>query len=228
MTDTNTRTRILIAEDVEITRLGLSTVLGNQPDFEVLGEAIDGESAVTQAKQLHPHLILMDIGLPKLNGIDATRQIKDALPETKILMFTSSEDEEKVLAALGAGANGYCTKTVPPSDLMEIIRYVAKGATWLDPSIAAIALKIFTAPALPSVNPSQNRQPDDYNLTTREMEVLTLLVEGNSNAGIGKELWISSNTAKAHVASIMNKLLVNDRVQAAVKAVREGLLSQKA
>ncbi len=223
--------KVLLVEDVDFIRLGLRAMLEHRADeFLIVGEATDGQEAIDfiqdrADKDDLPDVILMDLGLPKISGVDATRQIKAHHPHLPILVFTSNEEEQTVLAALGAGANAYCLKSISAADLAEAIQYVARGVMWLSPSVAKVAWKVFSLPSgVVPANQSIRQGAQNYQLTERELEVLKLMVEGNSNVAIGKELWISANTAKAHVASIMQKLLVNDRVQAAVKAVREELV----
>lgn len=228
-TEPNLPLRLLLVEDVDFIRMGVKAMLEKHPnDFKIIGEATDGQEAVDFIQQHRdlgglPDVILMDLGLPKISGIDATRQIKARYPHMPVLVFTSNDEEQTVLAALGAGANAYCLKNIAANDLVEAIHYAARGVMWLAPSVAQVALRIFSGPGSGKTIVDA-KSPQDYQLTEREREVLKLMVDGNSNVDIGKELWISANTAKAHVASIMQKLLVNDRVQAAVKAVREDLV----
>jgi len=222
--------RLLLVEDVDFIRMGVKAMLEKHPkDFLIIGEATDGQEAVDFIQGRRelgdlPDVILMDLGLPKISGIDATRQIKARYPNMPVLVFTSNDEEQTVLAALGAGANAYCLKNIAANDLIEAIHYAARGVMWLAPSVAQVALRIFSGPSAGKDLVDSRTSPPNYQLTEREREVLKLMVDGNSNVDIGKELWISANTAKAHVASIMQKLLVNDRVQAAVKAVREDLV----
>jgi DNA-binding NarL/FixJ family response regulator len=174
-------------------------------------------------------VVLMDLGLPGMSGIEATQRIKSRYPQTKVIIYSSHDQEREVTAALGAGANAYCVKDSPASNLVETVKMVAEGAAWLDPAIADIALKIFQhsyKPTDTSVDPEPKRPEatPSPQLTEREMEVLKLLVEGKSNTEIAKSLIISVHTAKTHVCNILQKLAVHDRVQAAVKAIQSGLV----
>lgn len=213
---------ILIAEDHEITRVGLRLTLEHIEGFRVVGEASDGKVAVEKALSLKPHIVLMDIGLPLMDGIDATCKIKEAQPATRVIMLTSHDNDRDIFAALGAGADGYCLKEVSESQLVMAIKAVADGVAWLDPGVASRVLR-----ACAKVPP----QPDEQRAVTivaplseREIDVLRLVVEGLSNQEIADRLILSVETIKTHMRHIMEKLTVSDRTQAAVKAMREGLI----
>ena len=166
----------------------------------------------------------MDLGLPGMNGLEATMKAKEICPDVKVIILTSHEREEEVLAALGSGAIAYCLKDIDPKALSEVIRSVAQGACWIDPNVAKLALKLFPKPEnVKLLNEHEQVDPKGH-LTDRETEVLKLLVKGKSNTEIAKELIVSVHTAKAHVCSILQKLCVDDRVQAAVKAIKEGIV----
>lgn len=227
--------RLLLVEDHQMTLMGLNLLLSREADFEVVGEAIHGLEAVRLATDRQPDVILMDIGLPEMDGVEATQRIKNQHPAIKVLMLTSKESEADVFAALGAGADAYCLKGVDPQTLNAAIRAVAEGTAWLDPAIARVVLGRFqgmppmpepaaleTPQALPEV--PKPAKPSDCPLTAREMEVLKLIVEGHSNQDIADVLVITKATAKAHVHSILQKLCVDDRTQAAVLAMRQGLV----
>jgi len=219
--------RLFVVEDYRLARIGLVSALGLDPDISVVGDAEDAEKALIRIEQQKPDVVLMDLGLPGMDGIEATRRIKEAHPEIKIIIHTTHERDEEVLAALGAGANAYCLKEINPPRLAQVIKSVADGAAWLDPAIASVALKLFqrsNEPVSPKASPLVSASGESVQLTERELEVLRLLVEGKSNTEIAKELIISSHTAKAHVCNILQKLAVHDRVQAAVKAIRESLI----
>ncbi len=218
--------RVLIVEDYKLTRMGLISVLKEDKGIEVVGEAETGEKGLSMVKTLKPDVVLMDLGLPGINGVEATQAIKAFDDNIKVIVYTSHEREEEVIAALGAGANAYCLKDNTPVNLIETIRIVYEGAAWLDPIIANIALKIFqkTVPPSAYAEKSTKMSPEASQLTERELEVLKHLVEGQSNSEIAKQLSISVHTAKAHVCNILQKLSVNDRVQAAVKAIKEGIV----
>lgn len=207
--------RLLIVEDDPVMQLGLSELFEDNPQFTVVGQVTDGYAAVELALQLQPHLIIMDIGLPKLDGIAATQQIKAALPELRVVMLTSHQAEQEMIAALASGADAYCVKGTSLDQLQLAIACAQEGATYLDPQIARQIVDCLQ-PSSPRQNIGQ--------LSHRELEVLKLLVDGKSNPEIAEMLYISLSTAKAHVRSIMNKLAVDDRVQAAVVALRSGLV----
>jgi DNA-binding NarL/FixJ family response regulator len=209
--------RILIVEDDPLMQLGLEQALSEQEQFTVVGRAGDGFSAVQQALALAPDLIVMDIGLPGLDGIAATKQIKAQQPQVHIVMLTSHTLQTEVVAALSSGADAYCIKGASLDRLLAAIEAAKEGATYLDPQIARLVVENLKAPVTPAV-PGLNA------LSEREMDVLKLIVEGKSNQEIASELYLSTNTIKTHVRGIMNKLSVDDRVQAAVLALRSGLV----
>ncbi len=218
--------KVLLVEDHTMTRMGLHLVLEKVEDIELTGETEDGEKSVELAKELNPDVILMDIGLPGIDGIEATRRIKDAKLEARILIFTSRDNEDDIFAALGAGANAYIMKGANPEQLISAIRAVNDGIAWLDPAIAKVVLRNITKTekTAPGERVSPQKAAKAAGLTEREIEVLGLIVEGLSNAQIAERLFITRATAKAHVHSILQKLCVDDRTQAAVTAMREGLV----
>lgn len=219
--------KILLVEDHTMTRMGLQLVLEKVEDIEVVGEAEDGENAVELAKKLNPDVILMDIGLPGIDGIEATQRIKDLKLDANILVFTSRDNETDIFAALGAGATAYIMKGANPDQLVSAIRAVNEGTAWLDPAIAKVVLRNITQKSqqlAPSTPKSPSKVAQAAGLTEREMEVLGLIVEGLSNSQIAERLFITRATAKAHVHSILQKLCVDDRTQAAVTAMKEGLV----
>lgn len=209
--------RILIVEDDPLMQLGLEQALSEQEDFTVVGRAEDGYSAIQQAQALAPDLIVMDIGLPGLDGIAATKQIKAQQPQVHIVMLTSHTLQTEVVAALSSGADAYCIKGASLERLLAAIEAAKEGATYLDPQIARLVVENLKAPVNPAVLGLNA-------LSEREMDVLKLIVEGKSNQEIASELYLSTNTIKTHVRGIMNKLSVDDRVQAAVLALRSGLV----
>lgn len=216
-------TTIFLVEDHQMTLFGLKTLLERDTTLQVLGEAADGATAVREVLAKQPEVVLMDIGLPEMDGIEATQKIKAEAPAIKIIMLTSKDAEQDVFAALGAGADAYCLKGVSPEVLSTCIQAVKEGTAWLDPGIARIVLGSFAGgkPAQNSVM-APDAKPEDCPLTEREMEVLGLIVEGLSNPEIAERLIITKATAKAHVHSILQKLCVDDRTQAAVLAMRQG------
>jgi len=223
--------KVLLVEDHTMTRMGLQLALEKIEDIELIGEAEDGEKAVDMAKQHTPDVILMDIGLPGIDGIEATQRIKDARLDSRILIFTSRDNEDDVFAAFGAGADAYIMKGANPQQLTNAIRAVNEGTAWIDPAIAKVVLKNINQPRKGAGSTTQEQRNTSSQkaamaagLTQREIEVLKLIVEGMSNATIAETLFITRATAKAHVHSILQKLCVDDRTQAAVTAMREGLV----
>jgi DNA-binding NarL/FixJ family response regulator len=209
--------RILIVEDDPLMQLGLEQALSEYPDFEIIGQAEDGYAGVQKALELKPDLIVMDIGLPRLDGIAATKQIKEKSPNIHVVMLTSHTSQTEVVAALSSGADAYCIKGASLERLLAAIEAAKDGATYLDPQIARLVLDNLKPPT-PEVNQNISL------LSERELEVLKLIVEGKSNNEIAEHLYLSTNTIKTHVRGIMNKLAVDDRVQAAVVALRSGLV----
>jgi len=207
--------RILIVEDDPMMQLGLEQSLEDYPQLTIVGQASDGYLGVEAALKLKPDVIVMDIGLPRLDGIEATQQIKAALPEVRIVMLTSHTTENEVIAALSSGADAYCIKGTNVDRLIAAIAAAQEGATYLDPQIARRVIEHLKPPS-----PASNIG----HLSQRELEVLKLMVEGKSNPEIAAELYLSPNTVKTHIRGIMNKLAVDDRVQAAVVALRSGLV----
>ncbi len=207
--------RVLIVEDDPMMQLGLEQSLASHPQISIVGQAEDGYMGVEAAKTLTPDLIVMDIGLPRLDGIAATQEIKTALPEVRVVILTSHTTEREIIASLSSGADAYCIKGASVERLLKAIAAAAEGATYLDPQIGRQVLKHLTPPS-----PTGNLA----NLSPRELEVLKLIVEGYSNPEIAGKLYLSANTVKTHVRGIMNKLAVDDRVQAAVVALRSGLV----
>ncbi len=217
----NTPITVIVVEDHEITRLGLKKMLETIPEIAVIAEAGDGKIAVSKAMELRPDLILLDIGLPGMNGIEATREIKLSL-ETKVILITSHKNNEDIFAALSAGADAYCLKDISASQLATAIRSVMDGAIWLDPGIAK---QIIRALQPESRLPVQPAATNSFKLSERELEVLSLLVDGASNHQMANRLVISLETVKTHMRHILEKLRVADRTQAAVRAIKEGLVN---
>lgn len=214
------KSNILIIEDHELTRFGLKATFEGSDIAEKIYESSSAEKALDVVMNESIDLIIMDLGLPGMNGIDASRKIHDLNRDIKIIVLTSHNDEQEVLAALKAGANAYCSKEINPQRLLEVATSVLEGAAWFDPSISHIVLRAATNTQMKDVTPSIR----DYNLTTREKQILKLITEGCSNIDVAKELCVTVNTTKAHVASILQKLEVEDRLQAALKALNEKLV----
>ena len=215
---------VIIVEDFKLTRVGLRCALNANEDINVVAEAEDAVEGLKLIERHKPDVILMDLGLPGMNGIEAMVKCKEILPDSKIIALTSHDRSEEVIAALTSGASAYCLKDIDPSKLADVVRDVSTGVCWVDPVVAQMTLnalpKIDNIGFLPDKSNSEGRVP----LTEREYEVLKHLVSGKSNTEIAKELIVSVHTAKAHVCSILQKMCVNDRVQAAVKAVKEGMV----
>jgi NarL family two-component system response regulator LiaR len=211
------RIRVLVADDHTIVRKGLRALLGEYADIEVVGEASDGQVAVAQAEALHPDVILMDLVMPRMDGIEATRQISERLPGTRVLVLTSFAEDAKVFPAIKAGALGYLLKDSDSEDLIHAIHQVYRGEPSLPP---AIARKVLLELAHPP-----NRPPTPEPLTQREVDVLRLVAQGRSNREIADQLVVTEWTVRSHVSNILSKLQLASRTQAALYALREGLAS---
>ena len=215
---------VVIADDHALFRRGLTMVLESEPDIDVVGEANDGHEVVTLAEKYMPDLVLMDVRMPGRGGIDAAQAIKDAVPHTKILMLTISDEEEDLYDAIKVGASGYLLKEISIEEVADSIRQVHAGQSLISPSMASKLLTEFAAMARKDEEKQQMPTP---RLTDREMEVLTLVAQGLNNRDIAKELFISENTVKNHVRNILEKLHLHSRMEAVVYAVREKLLEIK-
>ena len=211
---------ILIVEDHELTRFGLKTTFEGVDYVDTIYEADSAEHAIEIFNNNHIDVVIMDLGLPKMNGIDATKQIRSSNKDVKVIILTSHNDEKEVLNSLRAGANAYCSKEINPKRLVHVVQSVADGAAWFDPSVAHIVLKATSN--VPSIDSGNAKK--DYDLTTREAQILKLMTEGYSNMEIAQILVISINTTKAHVANILQKLEVDDRLQAALKALKNKIV----
>ncbi|NLF82987.1 MAG: response regulator transcription factor [Candidatus Gastranaerophilales bacterium] len=211
---------VLIVDDSKLTVVGLKTTLAQFEELKVIGEVSDGKDALDVVPKLQPDVILMDIGMPVMDGIKATKELKKNKNMTsKIIMLTSHDSEQNVLDALSAGANSYCMKDVEPEVLLNVIKSTYAGASWLDPRIAQIVLDKFVD-KFGKFLKSDNM----IDLTEREIDVLSLISKGYSNQSISNELCISLNTVKTHIKNIFQKLEVEDRTQAAMKAMKEDLI----
>jgi DNA-binding NarL/FixJ family response regulator len=216
--------RVIVADDHALFRRGLEMVLESEPDIDVVAEASDGAEAIDLAVKNMPDLVLMDVRMPAQGGIEATKAIKDAVPHTKILMLTISDEEEDLYDAIKAGASGYLLKEISIEEVADAIRKVHAGQSLISPSMASKLLNEFAAMAKKDEEKQQMPAP---RLTDREMEVLTLVAQGMNNRDIAKELFISENTVKNHVRNILEKLHLHSRMEAVVYAVREKLLEIK-
>jgi NarL family two-component system response regulator LiaR len=209
--------RVLVADDHEVVRQGIRALLATVTDIEVVGEAENGRKAVFAVERLQPDVILMDLVMPEMDGIEAIRRITDHQPQARILVLTSFAADDKVFPAIKAGALGYLLKDSSPEELVEAIRQVHQGESSLHPAIARKLLQELSHP------PAQPQTPEP--LTGREVEVLKLVARGQSNQDIAEELVISEATARTHVSNILRKLHLASRTQAALYALREGLAS---
>lgn len=214
------KSNILIVEDHELTRFGLKTAFESCDYVENIYEAESAEQSFEVLNNNKIDLIIMDLGLSGINGIEATQQIKQNNADIKIVILTSHNDSQEVLNSLKAGANAYCSKEINPKRLIQVVSSVLDGASWFDPSISHIVLEA----AAKSQQGSNFKPEKDYGLTSRETQILKLITEGYSNSEIANHLFVSINTTKAHVASILQKLEVDDRLQAALKALKERLV----
>ena len=215
---------VIIIEDFKLTRVGLRCALNSNEDIKVVAESDNATDGLRMIEQHSPDIVLMDLGLAGMNGIEATVKVKEMNKDIKVIALTSHDREEEVIAALPSGAMAYCLKDIDPAKLADVIRDVSNGVCWLDPVIARKVLDAFPKQETIGILKDKASEEGRVPLTEREFEVLRHLVEGKSNTEIAKELIVSVHTAKAHVCSILQKMCVNDRVQAAVKAVKEGLV----
>jgi NarL family two-component system response regulator LiaR len=211
---------VLIADDHSIVRRGLRTLISGEPDMEVAGEAADGYEVVSQARDLHPDVILLDLVMPGQNGLEALAQIKAENPEARVLVLTSFGDNDRVFSAIRAGASGYLLKDASPEQLLQAIHDVYNGESHLHPTIALKMLRELDNPDTAATN----RPLTDDPLTEREVEVLRLVAQGASNQEIAKTLTISERTVGNHIGSILRKLHLANRTQAALYALRRGLV----
>jgi NarL family two-component system response regulator LiaR len=208
--------RVLIADDHAVVRRGLRTFLELQEEIEVVGEAEDGEEAIAAVEELAPDVVLMDLVMPRVDGIEAIRQIRERRPATRVIALTSFLDDDKLFPAVRAGAAGYLLKDVQPQELVSAIRTVHGGESLLHPAAASRLMAQVASDGTPADPASL--------LTPREREVLVLLARGQPNKVIARELGVSEKTVKTHVSNLLGKLGVTDRTQAALFAVREGLV----
>lgn len=233
--------RIALIEDHHLTRMGLKAAFKGQPDIDFIGEADTGREGLNLLLTQQPDVALVDIGLPDIDGIELVRRLRASQTETesavtKVLMLTMHDSEDAVMAAFAAGADSYCMKQTDLDDLIVAVRETHGGNSWIDPAIASVVLRRVRQPAMvagadnrvvsiSAVEPEYEQVLESYPLTERELEILELIVEGCSNAEISERSYITVGTVKTHVRNILNKLGVDDRTKAAVRALRAGLVS---
>lgn len=215
---------VVIVEDFKLTRVGLRCALNENEDINVVAESDNAIDGLKLIERYSPDIVLMDLGLSGMNGIEAIMKISEMQKDIKVIALTSHDREEEVIATLSSGATGYCLKDIDPIKLADVIRDVNSGVCWLDAEVGEKVLRAFPKQENFKLLGENGSQDNKIPLTEREFEVLKHLVSGKSNTEIAKELIVSVHTAKAHVCSILQKMCVNDRVQAAVKAVKEGLV----
>lgn len=226
-------TKIVIIDDHQLFREGVKRILDFEPSFEVVAEGNDGIEAVELVEKNHPDVVLMDINMPNINGVEATRQLIEEFPDAKVIILSIHDDENYVTHALKTGASGYLLKEMDADDLIEAVKVVAAGGSYLHPKVTHNLVKEFrrlSAEQSGGVNQyvlqAEIRRPLHL-LTRRECEVLQLLADGKSNRGIGEALFISEKTVKNHVSNILQKMNVNDRTQAVVEAIKKGWVEVK-
>jgi two-component system, NarL family, response regulator LiaR len=215
--------RILVVDDHALVRRGIKGQFTVEPGFDVVGEASDGAQAVELAAQLVPDLILMDIDMPVMDGITATQEIKSDRPTIRILALSAFDNDTQVIGMLAAGADGYCLKTIEWEQLIAVIQLILQGGAYLDPQIAQKVSRMLR-PVVVAHKASISETMQQTVLSNREREILKLIANGYSNQGIADQLYLSLGTVKSYVRMILNKLSVDDRVQAAAIAIREGLI----
>jgi DNA-binding NarL/FixJ family response regulator len=215
------KTRVLLAEDHTIVRKGLRSLLDKETGIKVVGEAEDGREAIAKAEELHPDVVVMDIAMPGLNGLEATRQIKKRFPDMKIIILTMHTNEEYVLQTLKAGASGYLVKKAAPAELISAINAINKGNSFLSPSISRMVIDEYIRR---SKKISEGEEGFEQ-LTVREREVLQLIAEGRKTREIAELLYISIKTVETHRAHIMNKLDIHSTAELTRYAIRKGIIS---
>ena len=225
-TQTAAKSTVMLVEDHKLLRVGLRSLFSDFKEIEIIAEAQNGKDSIEKAKLYKPDVILMDIGLPDISGIAAIKKILEQNPEQRVIMLTSHLSEQEVFSSLTAGANAYVLKDINTEFLVMIIKSVKEGAIWIDPKAVPILRNNSSSAGIipPKTTSRANFKAQHSNLTEREYEVLRLVVDGKSNNEIAEALTISEHTAKAHVCNIIQKLVVDDRTQAAVKAIKEGIV----
>jgi len=212
-------TKVLICDDQMIVCEGLERILSTAPDIEIVGTAHNGQEALDLIPHVNPDLVLMDLKMPIMNGITATRKIREQYPEVFVLVLTTYDDDEWVFDAVRAGASGYLLKDTPPGDLIKAMQGTVAGQSFVDPNIAGKILSGYAR------NRTNQTSPTHYNLSERELDILSLLAQGLSNADIAQQLFLTEGTVRNYTSEIFKKLGANDRTQAAVIAIRYGLVN---
>jgi DNA-binding NarL/FixJ family response regulator len=215
--------RILLVDDHTLIRRGMKGQFSLEPTFSIVGEAGDGVQAIELAAQLQPDVVLMDIDMPVMDGITATQQIKSDRPTTRILALSAFDQDTQVMGMLAAGADGYCLKTIEWEQLIAVIQLILLGGAYLDPQIAQMVARLLK-PTVVSPEVFASERPQQPALSNRECEILKFIAKGHSNQEIANELYLSLGTVKSYVRMLLNKLSVDDRVQAAAVGVRQGLI----
>ncbi|UCC90082.1 MAG: response regulator transcription factor [Anaerolineales bacterium] len=216
--------RVLVADDHPVVREGLSAIVDAEDDILVVGEAWNGEEAVRLAHQLHPDVVLMDLKMPKMDGVEAIQRIRAEVPETYVLILTTYADDDYIEAGIRAGARGYLLKDAPPDELVRAIRVVSRGESLLEPIVAAKVLDKLSALMTNSDSDVMNHSERTPSLTPRERETLILLASGARNKDIADALFISERTVKVHITSLMQKLDASTRTEAVARAIKQGLI----
>jgi len=218
--------RVILADDHALFRRGIQSMLEHRPGVEIVGSVSNGYDAIEMARRSVPDLILMDVAMPGIDGLEATRQITEELPNTKVVMLTVAADDETLFQAIKCGAHGYLLKNLEPEQLVEMVESIARGEAPLSGAMAERILTEFRNPHIPSLDPQKKERPalSTARLSSREVEVLELLVQGKSNKEIGCILDVTENTVKNHLVNILSKLHLQNRIQAAVYAIRNGLV----
>jgi DNA-binding NarL/FixJ family response regulator len=208
--------KILIADDHPVVREGLCAMLSREVDFDVVGEARDGVEAVNKTKELNPDVVLMDLRMPEMDGVEAMRQIRSAMPNVKFIILTTYSDDEYIFSGIEAGARAYLLKDAPREDLFKAIRAVHRGESLIQPVVASKLLDRFSE--------LSRRTPSGEGLSERELEILQLMAKGAANKEISAQLNIAQSTVKTHIANIFQKLGVNDRTEAVTQALKKGII----
>ncbi len=214
---------VLVADDQDLIRRGLTMMLQLEDDIQIVGQAGDGQSAIQLAQQYKPDVVLMDIKMPRVNGIQATRAITQSLPQTQVVILTTYDTNDLVFDAIRAGAQAYLLKESSEAEVLEVIRAVHRGESHIDPNIARKVMDEFRRVSVPRISAKTDDKLPMEQLTERETEILSLIANGNTNKDIAKTLYLTEGTVKNYVSKVMAKLHINDRTQLAIKALKTGM-----